>query len=124
MKQESAQLGRTKLTCEPSNRWCRELTMSLGGWLSEVSWSLFFFFQAEDGIRDVAVTGVQTCALPISAQAEANRPARPCEIGRWALAGVWQPLHFTTSPGFTCSHTPCADPTRRALAFRDRKSVV
>src|SRR5256884_2652131 len=27
---------------------------------------LVFFFQAEDGIRDVAVTGVQTCALPIS----------------------------------------------------------
>src|SRR5687768_18491588 len=26
---------------------------------------MFFFFQAEDGIRDVAVTGVQTCALPI-----------------------------------------------------------
>src|SRR2546429_1367957 len=31
--------------------------------------SLFFFFQAEDGIRDVAVTGVQTCALPISRDA-------------------------------------------------------
>src|SRR6266404_9115130 len=28
---------------------------------------LFFFFQAEDGIRDKLVTGVQTCALPISA---------------------------------------------------------
>src|SRR3989449_2100471 len=28
----------------------------------------FFFFQAEDGIRDVAVTGVQTCALPISGE--------------------------------------------------------
>src|SRR2546422_8087626 len=28
----------------------------------------FFFFQAEDGIRDVAVTGVQTCALPISCE--------------------------------------------------------
>src|SRR5690348_18379777 len=27
--------------------------------------SLFFFFQAEDGIRDGRVTGVQTCALPI-----------------------------------------------------------
>ena len=26
----------------------------------------FFFFQAEDGIRDIGVTGVQTCALPIS----------------------------------------------------------
>src|SRR2546429_2015166 len=30
--------------------------------------SVSFFFQAEDGIRDVAVTGVQTCALPISVQ--------------------------------------------------------
>src|SRR5437762_10701632 len=29
---------------------------------------LFFFFQAEDGIRDTSVTGVQTCALPISRQ--------------------------------------------------------
>src|SRR2546429_7163319 len=29
---------------------------------------VFFFFQAEDGIRDVAVTGVQTCALPIYAK--------------------------------------------------------
>src|SRR5256885_11331688 len=28
---------------------------------------VFFFFQAEDGIRDYKVTGVQTCALPISA---------------------------------------------------------
>src|SRR5688572_31612771 len=27
----------------------------------------FFFFQAEDGIRDLTVTGVQTCALPICA---------------------------------------------------------
>src|SRR6266567_8481055 len=32
----------------------------------------FFFFQAEDGIRDLTVTGVQTCALPISA-----KPPRP-----------------------------------------------
>src|SRR5256885_11575831 len=30
----------------------------------------FFFFQAEDGIRDYKVTGVQTCALPISAFAQ------------------------------------------------------
>src|SRR2546430_8616475 len=28
--------------------------------------NFFFFFQAEDGIRDLTVTGVQTCALPIS----------------------------------------------------------
>ena len=30
----------------------------------------FFFFQAEDGIRDTSVTGVQTCALPISTMQE------------------------------------------------------
>src|SRR5256884_485018 len=34
-----------------------------------VVWRRIFFFQAEDGIRDVAVTGVQTCALPISSVA-------------------------------------------------------
>src|SRR2546430_8210302 len=35
----------------------------LFGWVVRF---IFFFFQAEDGIRDLTVTGVQTCALPIS----------------------------------------------------------
>src|SRR2546427_3292290 len=35
----------------------------------------FFFFQAEDGIRDLTVTGVQTCALPIYLAAERSRVA-------------------------------------------------
>ena len=34
-----------------------------------MEWCIVFFFQAEDGIRDHCVTGVQTCALPISQQA-------------------------------------------------------
>src|SRR3989440_2642964 len=38
---------------------------------------LFFFFQAEDGIRDLIVTGVQTCALPIFLQAFAFPRKRP-----------------------------------------------
>src|SRR2546430_3070948 len=33
----------------------------------------FFFFQAEDGIRDLTVTGVQTCALPISGPLDGAR---------------------------------------------------
>src|SRR3989449_7835144 len=48
----------------------------------------FFFFQAEDGIRDVAVTGVQTCALPISRAklvdrfvADVGRPDIPVAAG-------------------------------------------
>src|SRR5438552_15596267 len=36
---------------------------------------LIFFFQAEDGIRDDLVTGVQTCALPISARSRRNLPS-------------------------------------------------
>src|SRR3989442_9253494 len=43
----------------------------------------FFFFQAEDGIRDADVTGVQTCALPISRGASrpdsSPAPLRPDE---------------------------------------------
>src|SRR5216683_6535474 len=34
--------------------------------MEDVGIFFFFFFQAEDGIRDLIVTGVQTCALPIS----------------------------------------------------------
>src|SRR5947209_16191674 len=40
---------------------CCELVDSSSGHLQR-----YFFFQAEDGIRDIGVTGVQTCALPIS----------------------------------------------------------
>src|SRR5690606_40836896 len=45
---------------------------------------LFFFFQAEDGIRDFHVTGVQTCALPISA-GEMARVLQPRAAGASAL---------------------------------------
>src|SRR2546430_13219911 len=37
--------------------------------------AIFFFFQAEDGIRYLTVTGVQTCALPISPPGESAGPA-------------------------------------------------
>ena len=40
--------------------------------MSERRKFMFFFFQAEDGIRDYDVTGVQTCALPICEYAEAE----------------------------------------------------
>src|SRR2546426_11114507 len=38
----------------------------------------FFFFQAEDGIRDYKVTGVQTCALPIWSRAVRFEKAASC----------------------------------------------
>src|SRR5437870_9321023 len=42
--------------------------------------SIFFFFQAEDGIRAGHVTGVQTCALPISGENRARRHASGGEL--------------------------------------------
>src|SRR6266446_8078962 len=44
---------------------------------------MFFFFQAEDGIRDYKVTGVQTCALPICVLAEAaHQPVEEIAHGK------------------------------------------
>src|SRR5215469_18962775 len=51
---------------------------------------LFFFFQAEDGIRDLYVTGVQTCALPISAAGAGRNwkcPDRNRARGGWNRTG-------------------------------------
>src|SRR2546422_8351128 len=48
---------------------------------------LFFFFQAEDGIRDVAVTGVQTCALPISSGLWLSAFAGGAKRGGFELRG-------------------------------------
>src|SRR5216683_7492978 len=50
-----------------------------------VSLAGFFFFQAEDGIRDLIVTGVQTCALPISARAPSSTTCTRCSRS-WASA--------------------------------------
>src|SRR5256885_11071384 len=47
---------------------------------------LFFFFQAEDGIRDYKVTGVQTCALPIYHQRRRHRAAPVRGVGDGSLA--------------------------------------
>src|SRR2546422_6174205 len=57
--------------------------------LTFIEWQylfLFFFFQAEDGIRDVAVTGVQTCALPISRYSWIRSPWTTSRAG-WRPCG-------------------------------------
>src|SRR2546422_3669325 len=54
--------------------------------------TFFFFFQAEDGIRDVAVTGVQTCALPIWNRLGARQRADP-QVGRSDLGKGAVPRH-------------------------------
>src|SRR5437762_4664932 len=49
----------------PLGEASRELDISAGFVERSADAKLIFFFQAEDGIRDTSVTGVQTCALPI-----------------------------------------------------------
>src|SRR2546430_7782094 len=57
----------------------------------------FFFFQAEDGIRDLTVTGVQTCALPIC-------PSRDGKRRSWDWSGA-VPCAAAWSKSW-CSHRP------------------
>src|SRR3712207_8883528 len=83
----------------------------------------FFFFQAEDGIRDIGVTGVQTCALPISDHQRRRadddpagqlRPVRP-------LPGRDGRQRQRRAPGDLAVQ---AEPERRGAVEPDRKSVV
>src|SRR5260370_23397303 len=68
---------------------------------------LFFFFQAEDGIRDSSVTGVQTCALPIwevegAAHAASEWAAPSTSPSLWASGGS-RCGRRDTSPSTRCS---------------------
>src|SRR2546430_6046451 len=79
----------------------------------------FFFFQAEDGIRDLTVTGVQTCALPILADA--------CDIKVFSCPKLGNSLEeYEDAWAHRETRTPVG--IRVAVADgateRDRKSVV
>src|SRR5256885_8561356 len=65
---------------------------------------IFFFFQAEDGIRDYKVTGVQTCALPISERWYTSMKFRPT---------AWWRMRTSPGPGSptaTCTSSRTSGP--------------
>src|SRR6266516_2934160 len=81
----------------------------------------FFFFQAEDGIRDRTVTGVQTCALPISTVRGSDRTVRHGHISkqgpawlRWILCEAAQTAK--RPPQFAASY--------QAIAARRGKKIA
>src|SRR2546422_1592907 len=91
----------------------RRHTRCSGEWSSAV-WSSgdvgrVFFFQAEDGIRDVAVTGVQTCALPISSWVNTQADLEAIVViydptAGYAVGGGWIPSPpgaYAASPSTT-----------------------
>src|SRR3989475_1622103 len=86
---------------------------------------LSFFFQAEDGIRDLTVTGVQTCALPIwSADPLLSQVERlPRRRSGWPVAPPATAVGRRTRPAGSRSGRPRRRWSTRA-ANRDRKSVV
>src|SRR2546430_11132322 len=74
----------------------------------------YFFFQAEDGIRDLTVTGVQTCALPIYSVVRVRR-IRPIHgdvvvPASWSQAGIG-------CVGDVIDATVCEDPAVIGLAL-------
>src|SRR5260221_10905785 len=75
------------------------------GQLTQLENNFFFFFQAEDGIRDHCVTGVQTCALPIC----------PGFEPRITAAGIFVPTSLpaetSMNPVTACPATAVAVPT-------------
>src|ERR1039457_5600074 len=74
------------------HKWVRSCLLYLHG--------CFFFFQAEDGIRDYKVTGVQTCALPIQA-----------EDGIPRLQGDW-------------SSDVCSSDQKRRTTYRETEKIA
>src|SRR6185437_16385100 len=81
-------------------------------------WWIVFFFQAEDGIRDKLVTGVQTCALPISASASRRPPddSVPANVPPGPILGAARPngcgLVWWMLPSFF--GYPCTSPRASA----------
>src|SRR2546429_3760303 len=62
---------------------------------------VIFFFQAEDGIRDVAVTGVQTCALPISMEQAIKRDPESAFL--WREMAQWLARTDQTEPALAAA---------------------
>src|SRR5699024_11959362 len=87
-----------------------------------------FFFQAEDGIRGRNVTGVQTCALPISLHKWIRQPdllAGVAQLGGVlaGLSGAASVIDVGLTDPFMQRHLVDAE-VLRDLRERDRKSVV
>src|SRR3712207_8981412 len=82
----------------------------------------FFFFQAEDGIRDIGVTGVQTCALPIYPLEPADGLLERCRLKRPSHADF-----VDQQPQRACPGVVDAEVVKRRDQVEvglDRKSVV
>src|SRR5690606_40516414 len=79
----------------------------------------FFFFQAEDGIRDFHVTGVQTCALPICSTSIPRSSTRWCA----PISGDRPACCFSPRSGRRPASSAGASPARSSRDARARRST-
>src|SRR5205823_9141535 len=77
----------------------------------------FFFFQAEDGIRDKLVTGVQTCALPIYGCSCRGSVRGATASRRRRRSGSW-PARSSPPTARTRSRPSLSEPTSRTSSAR------
>src|SRR5438105_10214928 len=88
----------------------------------DIFFYFFFFFQAEDGIRDPLVTGVQTCALPISKNAVVVNDARGAIIDVDALYDALRDEHIAAAGLDVLPVEPPVEPIPKLLrAYRARE---
>src|SRR2546421_7897981 len=80
---------------------------------------LFFFFQAEDGIRDLIVTGVQTCALPIWPPGSPTAPSAPA-LAKGAMPGMAEAIATCGAAG-AAPPAPWDCPGRRMTPLEGRE---
>src|SRR2546430_4098204 len=86
--------------------------------------SYIFFFQAEDGIRDLTVTGVQTCALPISAGVDATVIRNWLGHARLDTTNLYARANLETKRKALEQVDPATKPSKPPRWKQDRKSVV
>src|SRR5207253_7214124 len=82
------------------------------------------FFQAEDGIRDGHVTGVQTCALPICAGRRAGRRPKDARPGSLARRGAARPGSYAQRRVPTTTAAPGAASTALSTRFTSACSSI
>src|SRR5256885_3768246 len=107
--------------CRKANAWTK-VNLKTVVVCRLLSGGVFFFFQAEDGIRDYKVTGVQTCALPIS--------ICRCKFDSSTASGSMRPIVPTPAKANARAAGDPRPPTPTTNTFpsctrgADRKSVV
>src|SRR2546430_4935057 len=84
----------------------------------------FFFFQAEDGIRDLTVTGVQTCALPIWSSFSFSLISTSLAAFSASAAAAFSASAFAAAAALEAASSAILASEAARSALADRKSVV